>query len=249
MEVRMVKVEDLQVVVIDCVKDFWSERLVVDLFTQVVGVKLDAYGRVYGDNVISLDKADFFGTHILLCSKKNALAPIVAYKSVSLEKCKEFHFNFPCNSLVENDGHKLCKDELREIISTAKLKGEQISFDYSWGQGSNFNFSKTDFEKKLFQDITMMLGVKHHEDFGIKHMIACGVIKVKTNLFFQRMGLNPISSESVFDQTNINHEPVQIFHNTKFSDYAYEVTEKYSELWDNRIEFSRRYMVEEKIAA
>ncbi len=232
-------IRDLQIVVLEDLKDVWTDPDVRELYCDLMQIKFDGYGAVYGDNVVSSDKADFFGTHLLVCQKGIRLKPIYGYKSVSLDKSKEFHLTFPALSLVQADGHKECLDELQRIIKAAQLKGENLSFDYSWAQDTSIKEIRTKEMAQLFRDITMAVGVSHHRDYGINHMITCGVVKVKTDLFFEKMGLKKISSRSEFPQKDLNDNNVHIFHTSKFSDYAYEMAAKYSDLWENRINISK----------
>ena len=230
--------DDLQIVVLEDLKHFWDVPEVRELYCEIMQVKFDGYGSVYGDNVISSDKADFFGTHLIVCQKGIKLKPLFGYKSVTLDKCKEFHLKFPALSLVSNDGHSECLTKLEAILLEAQQMHETVSFDYSWAQTPNIKGIKTSEMKNLFRDLVMTLVVNHHQDYNIDHMLTCGVVKVKTDLFFDRMGMDKISKKSLFVQRDLNDEAVHIFHARKFSDYAYEMASNYYDLWNNRLEYS-----------
>jgi hypothetical protein len=245
----MLTVNDLQIVVLEDLKDFWSDHDIRQLYCDTINIKLNGYGNVYGSNIISADKIDYFGTHLIICQKGVRLKPLLAYKSVTLDKCEEFHAAFPCIPLVQTDGSEECLMELMNLINEAKNSNHQISFDYSWAQDPNIKSLRTPELKQLFQDLTMLLGVKHHEDHHIDEMIACGSVKVKTDLFFQKMGLKPISDDSIFKQSSLNGDLAQIFHTNEFSKYALEVSVKYKDLWDSRIVYSAEKRHKLKIAA
>lgn len=233
-------IDDLQIVVLEDLKDHWDDPDVRALYADLMKMKFDGYGSVYGSNVISSDKADFFGTHLMVCQKGLRLKPLFGYKSVTLDKCREFHLKFPALSLVGNDGHHECLNELNEIIDRAENRGERVSFDYSWAQTPDIKKIRSKEMAELFRDLVMTLVIHHHQDYGIEHMITCGVVKVKTDIFFERLGLNKISAYSKFSQKDLNEEMVHIFHNNRYSDYAYEVAEKYHFLWKNRLTLSKK---------
>jgi len=242
-------IKKLQIVVIEDLKDFWSNSDVRGLYSDLMQIKLDGYGSVYGENVISSDKADFFGTHLLICEKGLRLRPLLGYKSVTVDKCAGFHMKFPARTLVEADGHEECLSELDGIIQNAESKDENISFDYSWAQCVELKKDRSPETASLLRDLTMAVGVNHHNDYNIPHMLACGVVKVKTDQFFDKMGLNKISSKSLFPQKDLNGEPVHIFHSNRFSDYANTMADKYYDLWNNRLIFSNTIKNNKKIVA
>ncbi len=232
-------VNNLQIVVLEDLKDFWHISEIRELYCDLMKVKFQGYGTVYGDNVISSDKADFFGTHLIVCEKGIRLKPLFGYKSVTLEKCEQYHLRFPALSLVSSDGHDKCLLGLQEIINTAVTNKEQISFDYSWAQAPELKENRTKEMAQLFRDLIMTLVISHHRDHDIAHMITCGVVKVKTDRFFKLLGLKTITSHSLFSQKDLNDEMVHIFHTKKYSNHAYEIAKKYQQLWSERIEYSK----------
>ena len=231
------KISDLQVVVIEGLCSQWDNQEVRQLYCDMMAVKFQGYSSVYGENVISSDKADYFGTHLMVCQKGDRLKPLFGYKSVTLNKCREYHLKFPALSLVGSDGEPECFEQLKNIIESAESRGESISFDYSWAQDPSLKGNRSKEQAQLFRDLVMMLVVHHHFSYGIKHMLTCGVVKVKTDLFFDKMGLQKISDKSLFSQKDLNNEPVHIFHSDKFSNYAMAAAEGFQELWENRLEF------------
>ncbi|MAZ48248.1 MAG: hypothetical protein CME65_06775 [Halobacteriovoraceae bacterium] len=239
------QMSDLQIVVIENLKDQWSNTMVRDLFIQLLGIKFEGYGNVYGRHVISADKADYFGTHLIVC-EKNTNRPILGYKSVTNSQCEEYSMSFPVTTLVARNAELKCQIELENIISKHRAKEETYSYDYSWAQDPHFMKNRSLEDKIQLQDITMMLGVSHHRDYNIQGMITCGAVKVKTDLFFEKMGLRHVSRTSLFSQAELNDHLSHLFHTEKFSTYAEEQAFKYRELWENRIEF-RGENVERKL--
>lgn len=245
----MLAIDDLQVVVIEDLKDFWSDPDIRELYCDLMDIKLQGYGNVYGHNVISSDKVDYFGTHLIVCQKGIRLKPLFSYKSVTLSKCHEFNTTFPCLSLVEADGTSDCLTELKKILDQSIESNNEISFDYSWAQDPNIKSLRTPEMKLLFQDLIMLLVVKHHEENNIREMVTCGSVKVKTDKFFEKMGFKPISNESIFAQTSLNGDLAQIFHTKEFSKYALDISNKYEALWNSKIVYKTKKSVALKIAA
>lgn len=228
-------INDLQIVIIKNLKNYWSDPDIRTLFSNIVDIKLAAYGNVYGDNVISLDKADYFGTHLIVCKKGIRLKPLFSYKSVTLNECEKFLMEFPGISLLKSDGHEEALGFLIDILKSCKANNKNVSFDYSWAQDPSIKELRSIDTKVLFQDIAMLMAVNHMKDYGIDKMITCGVLKVKTDLFFKKLGLTPLSKFSQFNQTSINGDLVEMFHSEKFSSYALEASKKYQSLWENKI--------------
>ncbi|MBD65841.1 MAG: hypothetical protein CME62_11585 [Halobacteriovoraceae bacterium] len=228
-------IEDYQIVIIENLKFHWHDPDIRQLYGDLMQIKIDGYGKTYGDNVISADKADFFGTHLMVCKKGIRLKPVLGYKSVTTKQCLDFHLKFPGLKLVESDASKVCVKAFEKILANAAKGGREISFDYSWAQDPNIRNIRTPEVVQFFRDITMGLGVLHHQEFQIDEMMTCGVIKVKTDLFFEKMGLRKVSFDSKFKQKDLNGDEVHIFHTDQFSDYAYQVAEKYRKLWDGKI--------------
>lgn len=228
--------DDMQIVVLEDLKDFWDDQDVRSLYGDLMKIKFDGYGQVYGENVVSADRVDFFGTHLILCRKGLRLTPLVGYKSVTLSKCEEFNCTLPAIPLIKNDGSQECYESLMQIIETAKAKGEELSFDYSWAQDPGLKALNS---SELFRDLIMSMGVNHHLEKQITHMITCGAVKVKTDLFFEKMGLSKVSSSAEFSQKDLNGDRAYLFHTNQFSEYGLSVAERYKDLWDKRIHFSK----------
>ncbi len=238
--------DDMQIVVIEDLKDFWDDQDIRSLYGDLMKIKFDGYGQVYGDNVVSADRIDFFGTHLIICKKGLRLKPLVGYKSVTLSKCEEFNCILPAIPLIKNDGSKECYQSLMRLIESAKHNGEELSFDYSWAQDPSLKALNS---SELFRDLIMSMGVNHHLEKQITHMITCGAVRVKTDLFFEKMGLQKVSNSAEFSQKDLNGDKAYLFHTQQFSEYGLSVAAKYKNLWDRRLHFSKKQRVHLKIAA
>ena len=229
-----------KIVIIDYPIYIMEEQLCSTLLGKVLHMKHLGYRATYGENVLPMDKSDFFSTHILFCEEKNdEFIPIIAYKSTSLDRCLFNNFEFPALTLMKSDGHPSCLQKVKEILSGID-KPSEISFDSSWAQNLEYRFSKNSEIKNTLREISMMFGVNHHEEYNIPHMMTCGAVKVKTDLFFLNIGLSKLNEEALFKQKSLNNEDAYIFYNTNklFSLEAIRMSKKYKALWDNKLVIS-----------
>lgn len=224
-----------KVVVIDYPVFVLDDPFCSTLLNKALKMKFDGYEATYGENIIPMDKSDFFGTHIMFCEEtNNGLIPIFAYKATPLNRCLENYFEFPGLSLMKSDGDPSCVKRINEIIDSVNAP-ELISFDSSWAQNLNYRFSSNLDLKDWLREVMMMVIVKHHEEFNIPHMLTCGVVKVKTDLFFHKIGLNELTEKSHFFQKNLKNAEAVIFYNDRFSEMANQMAKKHEGLWKNKI--------------
>ena len=59
----------LRFVILDCIREIWSLPEVRTLFQNIITLKLEGYAATYPDTLIPLDKSDFYGTHVLVCTE------------------------------------------------------------------------------------------------------------------------------------------------------------------------------------
>lgn len=222
-----------RVVVIDYPIFALDDSFCSNLLGKALKMKFDGYEAAYGNNILPMDKADFFGTHILFCEETdNELIPIFAYKATPLDRCIDNCFEFPGLTLMKADGDPGCVDEINRIIAEVNAP-ELISFDSSWAQ--NLDYRQDPELKEWLKEIMMMVIVKHHEEFNIPHMITCGVVKVKTDQFFLKIGLNKLTEKAHFYQKNLKGAEAVIFYNNKFSLIANQMAFKHAGLWRNKL--------------
>jgi hypothetical protein len=230
--------KNYRVVVIDYPVFVLDDQRCATVLGKTLQMKNLGYRSTYGENVLPMDKTDFFSTHIILCEeKKDELIPILAYKATPYDRCLYNNFEFPGLTLMKNDGHPSCVDKIHEILSSIK-DPSNISFDSSWAQNLEYRFSGDSNLKNELREITMMLIVKHHEEFNLAHMMTCGVVKVKTDQFFLKIGLDKLNENALFKQKSINNEDVVIFYNNSFSYEAVNMAKKHKNLWENKLMIS-----------
>ncbi len=199
-------------------------------------MKLEGYMATYSDKVMPMDKADFFGTHIMLCEEnaEGELDPILAYKATPLDRCYKFHYEFPVFTILGNDMHPSVGERVYEIVQEAG-DPSKVSFDSSWAQNLNYRFNHDKEMKEELREITMMLAVKHHQHHKIPYMMVSAASLVKTDVFFSRLGLSMINEHARFKEKKLDHSEGILFYSTTFSLEAHRMAKKYESLWENRI--------------
>lgn len=225
----------LKMVLIDYPIYALNDPICTNLLCKSWYMKAEGYRYTYNDSVIPMDKSDFFASHIILCEDKNdELIPIVSCKSLTLDRCLKYNFEFPILSLMKSDGHQSCVDKINQIISTIS-DPHLISYDSAWAQNLNYRFNKDPEFKTMLSEIMMLIIVAHHKEFNIPHMITNGVVKVKTNQFFLKAGLKELNEHAHFIQKGLNNEESVIFYTNEFSLSAHQMAEKYQELWETKL--------------
>jgi hypothetical protein len=241
--------KNFRVVIIDCPVFAFDDPFCTGLLGKALKMKLDGYSTTYGDRVLPFDKADFFGTHIMLCEiKGDEYVPVFAYKATPMDRCLKYHYDFPAFGIFENELHPSCLLRLNEIIKFA-IDPSLVSFDSAWAQNLDYRFSHDIELKENLREIMMMVIVKHHQDFNIPHMITAGAVKVKTDLFFLRMGLNMLNEHARFFEKKMENAEGVIFYNNTFSNEALDMAKKYQNLWDKRLTIDGQKARVSKVAA
>ena len=83
----------------------------------------------------------------------------------------------------------------------------------------------------------------YHREYKIPHIIGCGVLKLKTHLFFEKWGYQYVKHngkilDPILMSTRIKDRPIEVvlMHLEKFSEYALKTADRYQKLWEERIE-------------
>ena len=227
-----------RVIIIDYPIYAFEDKFCANILGKALHMKHTGYVATYGEKILPMDKTDFFSTHIMLCEElNNELIPVIIYKATPYDRCLHYGVEFPALNILKSDGHEESIIEINKILTNLEDPG-LISFDSSWAQNLDYRFTKDSQLKNNLREITMMFAVKHHEEFKLPHMMTLGVVKVKTDQFFERIGLKKLPGRSLFNLRSLNNSEVIIFHNDAFSDEALIMAEKFKELWENKLVIS-----------
>lgn len=224
-----------QVVIIDYPIFCMDDPFCVEMLTKAFKMKIEGYNSTYTERVLPFDKADFFGTHIVFCEEiKNELVPIFAYKSSILARCLKHNFEFPAITSVKTDGHPSLVSDINRIIEKVN-NPELIAFDSSWAQNIDYRFNNDQDQKERIREIVMAMGVHHHREWNLPHFFCTGVVKVKTDKIFLRMGLKKLNEHAHHNEHFMDHTEMVIFYNDSFSEEALAAADKYEYLWKKKL--------------
>lgn len=212
-------------------------------------MKYEGYASTYDDKVLPMDQTDFFATHLILCEEVfDELIPVIAYKSISYERCLKHRVEFPPLTLMKTDGQLEAAKAVENLLSSVK-DPHNISYEASCAQNLSYRNSKEEgLKEKIREFLTMML-VQHHREFGIPHMLICGIPRVGTDILLQKMGLSRINSHAEFKQSNLNKEPAVLLYKEGFNEYAKAVAKKHIKIWNEKSLYSADQVRKKSIAA
>lgn len=183
----------LRFVVLDCIRRTWEDPTVRHLFEKTITLKFQAYGALYADALVPVDKSDFYGTHALVCSEVGQqLLPLVAMKLVSISRAKEFDEPFPFLSILEH-GKSAALARCQSEVSRAQEEQGDVVYCGSWALHPSAR-SNTELTKTLREMIVafMIHEIARRRE---KKWFCFGTPAAKTDRFFEAMGLNRISEE------------------------------------------------------
>lgn len=207
------------------------------LLGRMINMKVEGYTSQHGEGVLSIDTTDFIGSHLLLCQVEASgdLTPIMGYKSTKRSDCNRFGVDFPIERIVREHGTQKCFSELSALFSRCEKSNAEITYDTSWTISPTVRVQES--LKKEIKDITTAIAVHHHRDFNIPHWLTFGICKFKTDMFFSKWGLKPVSSQALLKHPFLKGSDAITMHCdvSEHSQYAYEMADKYSALWSDRI--------------
>lgn len=224
-----------QLVIVDYPVYVMDDQFSQSILGKAFKMKIEGYNATYSDRVLPFDKADFFGTQFIFCEEiNNELVPIFAYKSTTLARCLKHNFEFPAITCVKTDGHPSLVTEINNII--AKVDNpELIAFDSSWAQNVDYRFAGDKDLKERLREILMGVVVLHHRELNQPHLLCTGVVKVKTDKIFLRMGMKKLNEHAHHHEHFMDHTEMVIFYVNQFSDEALACADKYSYLWRKKL--------------
>lgn len=224
-----------QLVVIDYPVYALDDAFTQSLLGKALKLKIEGYNSTYTERVFPFDKADFFGTHLIFCEEVDGeLIPIFFYKSAPYDRCLKHNFEFPAYTCVKTDGHPSLVSDISKLIEQVN-KPELISFDSSWAQNINYRFSGDNGLKERLREIMMMVIVMHHQEFKLPHMLCTGVVKVKTDQFFLRIGMQKLNEHAHHNEYFMDGTEMVIFYANSFSEEAMQNAEKHKNLWNKKL--------------
>src|SRR4051794_22028373 len=114
-----------QIVVIDCFYDTISDPISKKLLGDLADLKISSYKKEYPYGILPFGAHDIAGTHFLLCRKKDdQLEPIMGFKTISPERCKQFGLELPGLSIVNESRLEKHRAAIEDVMNVAQKTGK-----------------------------------------------------------------------------------------------------------------------------
>jgi hypothetical protein len=229
-----------RIVVVDCPIDVWQEPRIEHLFHQIIDVKLQGYGAEYPYGVIAVDGTDFVATHIAVCEEKGGrFEPLLAYKSISLERCLNFKQTFPALALAraaKSFGHVRVLTDLVKRYEQAPSRLRYCSA-FTIRPELRKDRELTGFLKNLLAGVHVNL----IKDTGAIEALTCGVVRFRVDKLWESWGYHALSAGEQplpsIRQVSLDGEEVKMYRlvSARFSEHAERCAEEYAAFWQNRV--------------
>lgn len=235
--------DNFQLVILNCPYEKWDSTVVRTLFTKMVSLKKEGYGNRYVSDVLPVDTSDFIASHVLLCEKQRygALEPIMGYKSISLEKCRQYNLNFPGLSLVQSAKMPLHTQAVEKIIDQCEVNNKGLAYLGSWTVSQEFKNRRTANRNLNLKDAFSTFYRLLYKEQNISEVIIGGTLRFRTEKLFHNLGHRPLSLDGIelpsIQVVHLAKEPVLVMHAEGFVEAFGEVEKKWLSVWNNRVYF------------
>ena len=237
----MLKASDIQIVVLDSPIRVWEDPQSREIFEKIVSLKLEGYGSKFNSNILTLDTSDFYGTHLAICRKVDGkLEVISAYRSVELNRYREYGHDFGILSIVKKSGSLTHVRYLNNLIQEVDQKNQSMRYCSSYTVKPSLR--KDPESSALLKDLLTMMVVNFYRDSKTDIGLMLGVIRFKMDQVQWGFGSEPVSENGV-QLPNFYNSTLDNTENTlniyrKPSESALKLAEKYEHIWENRIEIA-----------
>lgn len=241
------KEHDFQVVILDSPYEIWDQPLVSSLFSKMVRLKKQGYEDHYVRGVLPVDTSDYLATHILLCERgsNGSLEPVMGFKSITVEKCREYSLGFSGLSLVQNAKMPLHSQAVENIIQRCDREMRRLAYFSSWTIDTKF---KKEYYQRNNKDLNdafcvFYLGISREQD--LSEVILGGTLRFHTEQLFFKLGHQPLSLNgqqlSPIHVAHLAQEPVLVMHSSVFPEISLASGKKWERLWNERIHLEKAH--------
>lgn len=239
---KSLQLAQLRLVIIESPYDMWKAPLVQELFVKMVDLKIRGYKSRHSKGVLPLDGTDFVATHHLVCLPRGgtALEPIMGFKTIDLNRCNRHGLPFPLLGVLRSSGAFDHEKAVQEILNRCVREDRKIAYGSSWTADPEL---LRDRENAAFlRELMPALLVSYLVDAGIHEQLGCGSLRLKTNLVFENLGYERLTSGGEilppFQQASLIGDEAVALHCPRFNDYALGLVEKYRAFFHSRMVIS-----------
>jgi hypothetical protein len=233
----------LRAVILECPYNFLASRTGNELtpelvlWTKLLRLKAQGYGKEYAYGVLPMDTADFVGNHIFVCEDRpEGLEPQFGFKSITLQKCQLHHLEFPIFPLIRTALNaqigKGIEMEVKARLEDALKSGAQVGYNGSFTVHPEMRAKKAEIP---FWNMALMLFSQYYLSYGISQVIAGASARFKVDREKVRLGFQYLPFQAI-EMEAFNGDPVHVMHLTQFSEEMHQLVQApgYRELWENR---------------
>ena len=227
-----------------------------DLLSKIFQLKLTGYQQHYPYGILPISDIDFIADHIVICleSENKELTPISGFKSVRNSVCKQFNLPFPI--VAHKYGREVEKfsdyvSGIHAWMNDLELKKSEFAYNASWTIQPNLDKSV----RNLVRELTYSLVCLYYTTEKIDYMINSTAALHAVNINEERMGMHYLKDSagnklSSFKSPTFFDQPFFIMHTIEggFSAEFLEYSQKFKQLWDDRLVIGEKVQ-DEKIAA
>lgn len=237
------KYKPLRIVILDHAFHSWRDPEVQRYFRELVSLKLEGYGANYKDGVLPVDATDYFGTHMLVCEEEADGSPTVigGYKLVSLSRCERYKTPFPPLSLLKAANRLEDLKRVEELIEEQKRVGRDITYDSAWTMKPEIRNDRE--RNKFIRHLITVIATRMHQDPYPADWLTIGVLRFKTNEYFEYLGHEQITSP--FGVVCSLNEPGVMMICRKPSPEAASEADQFGDYWANRISLGAERLPQE----
>jgi hypothetical protein len=122
---------------------------------------------------------------------------------------------------------------MNDVVTNSPHKDSEVGYIWSLAMDPRVRENRTKEEAKIYRELMLMILAS---DFiGMKRLFCCGVLKIKSDQLWAKLGFQALHKNYCFEQSSINQSKVQMMILTEISDYAINLSKQFKSVWDNRI--------------
>jgi hypothetical protein len=217
----------------------WGNPLVESIFSKMVTLKKKGYGGCYANGVLPIDTTDFLSTHVLLCEieRDGNFTPVMGYKTITLQKCRQYNLNFPGLSLVQNAKMPVHSEVVQSIIERCEKEQRSLAYLGSWTMNPAYRHRQL--LKKELKEAFMAFYRMVYREQNVAEVLIGGTLRFKTEKLFSDLGHRPLSLDgqplSPIHVAHLVKEPVLVMHSADFNETSLEAEKKWHGVWEDRM--------------
>jgi hypothetical protein len=232
------RIDRIRFVILESPYDTWGHPMTESLFSKMVTLKLNGYGREYPYGVMAVDTTDMICDHLLICEEtEDGLRPLVGNKSIPLSKCEQFHLPFPGLSLLEEAGAKDHVVSMQKLIAHTKAHGGDLRYAGGWTMDPNER-GQGEWSKQL-RELFTAIYISYYLSIPKVGVITGATMRFKIETYTKWLGHEPLHLDGKeLDPINVVHlagEKVLWTYMNRIGLEPRIVAKKWAKLWHDRL--------------